>query len=299
MSYGDLRPMTWSEIVDRAFAVYRRNFGTFYLLQLGPQSVVWLLGLAFQQSFNKLTALGNNPSPSPDALIAAFASAVIPAMVIITIAVIVAAMQQASLTLAATHALLAEPITAGAAMSGAIYRMPAMIAAGIVSGLAQGAGLLCCCLPGIFLVLAFFVTVPAIIIEDCGPFRALSRSWELMMTGTPGTMHPLAKAGIIGLIVFAVGMAVGTLAGLPQLALSFGWGIRAASRGEEVDAMVFSSGLPFVLMALATGFQQVVASLVPPFTRIAAVLLFYDLKMRREGMDLLADDALAQPAEQA
>lgn len=296
MSQPALEPMTWSEILDRSFTLYRRHFARLYLIFLVPQLLSWIVGLAFQVRYQQFAAQIEN-SDDPAQMLAGFAAMLPVLAVAVTVGLFVVSLQFGALTLAVSRATFDEPITIGEAFQGSFYRMPSMLGTLILTGLLTGVGIVLCCLPGIFLMLALYLVIPAVIIEEAGPIAAISRSYELMMHRSPDTMHPLVKAGIIGLLIFAVQMAVGAVGALPNLLLGMGLGISAAVKGNGTpDMATLTQGLPLLLLAATTAFQTVVQALVPPLTATASVMLFYDLKMRREGFDLLEDDALSQPS---
>ena len=287
MSSFDLRPMEWSEILDRSFTVYRKTFFLLYLLYLLPQVVVWFVQVLTQRQVNELTSLMQTGAPQLDQMVTALAAAAVPLFILMIVALLGSAIQLGSMTLAVSHALFDQPVSMGEAYVGALHRLPSLVIAAILTGLAVFGGCLMFCVPGILLKLAFYVVVPAIVIDGVGGFAALGRSWELLTYRTPGATHPMLKAGIIGFLVFALQMIIGFVASLPTtVATMFLMFKAAAEGGPPPDPTTFTTGIPFVVLTMTGFFQTLIISLVPPFAAIATVLLFYDLKMRREGFDL-------------
>ncbi|HEX6425824.1 MAG TPA: hypothetical protein VFZ79_20200 [Acidimicrobiales bacterium] len=126
--------------------------------------------------------------------------------------------------------------------------------------LAEGVGLLGCYI-GAFFVMALFVPVAPIVgVEGCGPFEALRRSVRL----TKARYFPtLGIALLMGIVATLLSTA---LAALPQGVA--GW-------------IGYQQGWP--LLALGAILAEVI---VLPFVAAATVLLYLDLRVRLEGLDI-------------
>ncbi|WP_083931722.1 glycerophosphoryl diester phosphodiesterase membrane domain-containing protein [Nocardiopsis salina] len=114
-----------------------------------------------------------------------------------------------------------------------------------------------------------FLAMPIVVLERIGPISALARSWRL----TQGNWWRMFGIVLLTLaIVFAVTMlltfALGLFALIPtMIAEGADWGMTAATAvGVLVEALTYSITTPF-LAAVTT-------------------LLYVDLRMRREGLDL-------------
>lgn len=114
-----------------------------------------------------------------------------------------------------------------------------------------------------------FLAMPIVVLERIGPMSALARSWRLTQ-GNWWRMFGIVLLTLV--IVFAVTMilslALGLLALIPTMAAGDAdWGMTAANAvGVLVEALTYSITTPF-LAAVTT-------------------LLYIDLRMRREGLDL-------------
>jgi hypothetical protein len=115
-------------------------------------------------------------------------------------------------------------------------------------------GTACCILPGLFLLGALFATVPIIVLERQGVIDAMNRSWNLSSG---------MRIRVFAAIVFAQVQASLSIAPLTILALSLEIG-------------------PFHTQAAS----QVVVALVQPYAAIVLILVYYDLRVRREAFDL-------------
>jgi hypothetical protein len=108
--------------------------------------------------------------------------------------------------------------------------------------------------------------VAAMMAEDIGPIRGLGRSWNLVRGSWWRTFGILLVVGILQTII--------------SYALFILFGLIAA---------VFSTG-DFQAALVQVG-STLLSAVVSPITTIAVVLLYFDLRVRREGLDL---DQLAQ-----
>jgi hypothetical protein len=111
-------------------------------------------------------------------------------------------------------------------------------------------------IPGIFLAITWVVFSPAIVIEDQGAVRSLSRSWELVS----GRRWP--TLGVF--IVFFL------LTGLVSSVLS--------------RILSFGSGFTFADVVVTTAIGVVLA----PITAITVVVIYLDLRARKEDYDAVA-----------
>lgn len=94
-------------------------------------------------------------------------------------------------------------------------RLLLALVAGIVAGLAIIVGLLLFVLPGLYLLVRLRLVLPAVMLADCGPLEALSRSFDL----TDG--HGLTVFGVA--VVFGLaGLAVGGVVALQTGAFAGG-----------------------------------------------------------------------------
>lgn len=127
--------------------------------------------------------------------------------------------------------------------------------------------------------LRFVLTEPAVIIDKTGGMKALRRSWKLM-SGSMG------KGFLLYLIVIAVTTTLtGIIAGPTTVIIS----MATISKGAVS---------PFVLI-MHTLLSTILNTLTAPFLSIVAILLYYDIRIRKEGFDLeLLANELDQKAQE-
>lgn len=106
----------------------------------------------------------------------------------------------------------------------------------------------------------FVMVTPAVVVEGLGPVAAMRRAWRL----TWPRYWPVLGIGILsGLVAYLVGSVLGSPFELAALAVGFG------------------AGWP--LLALSGIVPQLVAT---PLVAIVATLVYYDARIRLEGLDL-------------
>jgi hypothetical protein len=139
--------------------------------------------------------------------------------------------------------------------------------------IAQVIGLALFILPGlavfcaaIYFLVRWSLTVAAMMAEDIGPIRGLGRSWNLVSGSWWRTFGILLIVGIMQLvIIYALGIFFELIA-------------KNVTTGD-------------VQLAVVQVGDTLLSALVSPITTIAVVLLYFDLRVRKEGLDL---DQLAQ-----
>jgi hypothetical protein len=146
----------------------------------------------------------------------------------------------------------------------ALRRLPGMILASIIWSVAVGIGMVLLLLPGIYLWGKLEFWVVAAFADDVGSIGGLGRSWEI----TQGNWWRSVTALTVALIVLAVfGAGADALAGV-----AYGLG--------------FTHDLTTLLL-IAQVIQGVVAIFVLPILPAVALSVYYDMKLRRDGADLL------------
>jgi hypothetical protein len=148
-----------------------------------------------------------------------------------------------------------------------------LLASWLLVHLAEGIGMFLCGLPGLAAMTWFLVTAPVIGAEGLGPIQAMRRSARL----TARRFWPVMGLSILsGLVAYLFNQALGLL---PTVLALF----------------VGTEGVGWVLLA-ASG---VLTSLITmPVVAGATVLIYLDLRVRTEGLDLelQATDAFGPPA---
>jgi len=139
---------------------------------------------------------------------------------------------------------------------------------------------------GSFLWVRLAFAAPALLLERVGVGQALRRSWRL----TAGSWWRVF--GILLLTVVISFVASGLLATPLSLVGSV---VGEALGGSSDDGAAFRQGL--LVSQLFANLGSVLASTVTaPFSAAVTALLYIDLRIRREGLDVALARAAAQPA---
>jgi glycerophosphoryl diester phosphodiesterase family protein len=128
---------------------------------------------------------------------------------------------------------------------------------------------------GIWVLIRWTVAMPAMFGEDIGPIRALGRSWEL----TRGNWWRIFGLWLISSILVSI---------IVYALLALFGGIAAVIPGPAGD----------LRSALVNTITTIVGALVGAITPIVFTMLYLDLRVRKEGLDLdqLARQAAPGPA---
>ncbi|HXC80159.1 MAG TPA: glycerophosphoryl diester phosphodiesterase membrane domain-containing protein [Candidatus Acidoferrum sp.] len=260
-----LRPLEIGDLLDETFRMYRRHFflfaGISVILSI-PLAVG--AGFSFFNLFNDL-ALQTSSNQPPD-LGPTLASLAI----VLVLAIALYPLLYGSITYAACESALGRPVTFWGAMRAALSRYLHIL--GYFALLTAMAILFCLFPLWIWIGVRWIAWMPAMFIENIGLGTALGRSWRLVEGRWWRTF----------LILFLMYILVEVVAGALQAFLSLG----------QFLLQAFVSTYLSLAISEATGI--LVSSLVAPILQIATVLIYFDLRVRREGLDLFQ---LAQRVE--
>ncbi len=268
-----IRAMSVGDIFDETIRLYRQNFRTFVgivaILQV-PLVVLQMIQLAIVgPAFSGFPSVaGGQPQFGP--IIFWIASALSLGL----ISFIAYLVNQAAMSSAISERYLGHRITVGRSYRVALGCFWRMLGATLLSGIALA--LLTMTIVGIpfaiFFGIRWSLVVPAITLEGKGVRKGLSRSsglvkgswWRvvvvLLIASIAMYLVAAIPGGIVGLVILGVGATI--------------------SPGSTSALTVINSGIGGIFGILA-------APLVPT----AITLLYYDLRIRKEGFDLqvLAD----------
>jgi hypothetical protein len=307
-----LRPLGVGEILDGAFTSIRRNpratLGIAALLLTASAVITTTLSLILvhyvgtvnlptpgqqlttEQASHLLTRMGEVLAPT--------------AAVSIVLAFIVDTVLTGLLTVVIGRSVLGHKITAGEAWQIARPRLPALIGAtllipliliglwaayaivlivlavlhapgALIGGLAA-LGAIAGVVLTIWFTIMFRMAAQAVVLEREGPVRALGRSWRLVR----GSFWR-----VLGITLLA-GLIVVVTAGVLQIPFS----LLAALAGGGNSLLPATGGNVAGILISAVG-GVVAGAVARPISAGVAVLLYVDLRMRREGLDLVLQTA--------
>ncbi len=132
----------------------------------------------------------------------------------------------------------------------------------LLSNLPGGIGLIWAACFGV----RFLLAEPAVVLEQVGAGGALSRSWNLIR----GSMWK--GLGLVAIVAGVTLLVTGVVTGPTTFAI-----MTKTMAHREVSRS---------LLAIHTVLAALVQTLVAPWSSIAWILLYYDLRIRKEGFDL-------------
>ena len=136
-----------------------------------------------------------------------------------------------------------------------------------------------------YLSIKFSVASPAMVLENLGVFAAIGRSWSL----TRGNFWRLFGINILTAIITSIVAGIfGGIAG----ALGAIFVVAGSSSPEDVIA---SLNTTYILTMVMSTIAQL---LILPFTSSVNALLYIDLRMRKEGLDVELRNAVAEQQAQ-
>jgi hypothetical protein len=292
----DLRPLTLGELLDRSFSLFRRHFWLFVGIMALPSVFALALGL--------ISSLINTPGGSPAAITQGgspeariwFAVGLVGmAFLMFIVYMLTYAVALGATTIAVSHIYADVPTSirsAYAPLKGKVGRLAllfllvairlfAVFVAGVgVIAAAAGVSALatpilsvlitfvgivtvfCLCL---WVMMRYAVSVPVALLEDESATDAIRRSIEL----TRGNL-----GRVFALIVFSAVIAYAVL-----LIFQGPFLAAAVMAGPQTSAGFWANMLGTVSGSIGGAFTS-------PLLIVAYVVLYYDLRVRKEGLDL-------------
>jgi hypothetical protein len=268
-----LRPLGVGEILDVGIKIYWRHAVTLFkivvFVVLPAQIVVNVIEIsaapAGTQVFSGSGVFG--PGIGTSNTVTLSNSDVTTFIVGLAVALLINALAgklaQGACFRAVADAYLGDPIDARSSLRYALRRLPALVGVSILGTLLASIGLIFCIVPGVYLWVAFFVAVPALLVEGARPIKALGRSRRLVK----GRWWPMFGVALVGyfLVLIVSSVVSGLVLGIASI----------GSHGTVVG---------FVLATLST---TVGSMLTTPAVAAFATVAYIDLRVRKEGFDLL------------
>ena len=256
-----LRPLGVGELLDAAFKIYRGRFKTLILAVAVPVIPVIVL--------STILTISAQPRPSTDpttglaTLDGGDVGLTLAATLIGAFALIIAtSVATAACFRSISGAYVGDDPTWQESLKFGFSRIWSVLGLTFLSGLASLAGLLLCCI-GVIVPMAWFaVAMPALLLEGIGAGDAMGRSKRLV----DGMFWRVLGIVLLGTILASVFQS---MLSAPLVAILF----------ADVDQWVEQ---------LVNGVVQIfTTTLVTPFTAALTTALYVDLRVRKEGFDLM------------
>jgi hypothetical protein len=255
-----LRPLEVGDLLDETFRIYRRHF-----LLFAGISVIIAIPAAGLQGYSFFTLFSSFLQSTTTGQPFNFNS-LLPSLVVIAVGyvinVLLSPYSYGAVIYAACESALGHPVTVWDALRGVTRRYFAILGYVLLVALM---GLLFCLLPlWIWIWVGWVAVLPVMFVENVGLGTAMGRSWQLVQGRWWRTFL------ILLLIVLVWYFA--------RIALEAFIALANALIGVVVSA--------YVVLAITQAAAIIVAALVNPVLQIAIVLIYFDLRVRREALDL-------------
>jgi hypothetical protein len=255
---AQFQPMGVGEILDQTFKLYRKNLIRFLAIMAVVQVPITLVTLVLQALLAAPaapTATGR-PAFSFDQLIVVLCS--------VWLSVIGMTLARGALSKSVSESYLGNEVSVGEAYRFVLPKFGRLIWASILVGLIIMLGFVLFIVPGVIFSLWFALAAAVVVIEDRKATESMGRS-RLLAKGN------LGKIFLVSLTVFAIALVIGLLC-------SFAAGILGRLMSAPAGSMS--------LIAIQTLFNLAAQIIAGPIGATAIILLYYDLRIRKEGFDL-------------
>ncbi|MHB8588710.1 MAG: hypothetical protein ACYDA0_07645 [Candidatus Dormibacteraceae bacterium] len=255
-----LRPLEIGDLLDETFRMYRRHFvlfaGLSVILSIPAAGLSGFGTYALFSGLLQETTLGQGPS------LGNLESALVVAGIFLVVDLALVPLFYGAVTYAACESALGRPVTASGVLMGVLRRYFPLLGYWLLIGVMLAAF---CLLPlWIWIWVSWVVVMPVMFIENASLGAAMGRSWRLLEGRWWRTF-------LILFLMFIVFYAV-------RIALS-----AFIALGQTLLQVVVSS---VVVLWISGATSVIIDALVNPILQIAIVLIYFDLRVRREGLDL-------------
>ncbi len=266
-----LRPLEIGDVLDETFRMYRRHFALFAGISvIFSVPLAALSGYGYFALFNFAATQATSSNPGD---FNSFLGSLSPLAAGVLVNVAVLPLLYGGVSYAVCQSAIGNPVTLWGALRGAFRRYFQVLFYYLLLGLMV---VVFCLFPlWIWISVSWIVVLPAMFVENTGLFAAMGRSWRLVQGRWWRTFFILLLVFVLN---YVVSLALGAFLYLGQVLLT----------------ILLS---PYVALAIYEGAVVLVSALVNPVLLIAIVLIYFDLRIRKEGLDLfqLAQQVTVSP----
>jgi hypothetical protein len=255
-----LRPLSVGETLDAAINLYRR-----YAVLLWQAVAVVVLPLAVIQVIVVRASLPSGVFLQNGTLyttnLNGSTTGVVPSLAVIVIGALAQLLSIGAVFKLLLDGYLGRRPELGESFAFAAARLGSLVWLAILGGVLVVIGLFIVIIPGIYLIGAFSVAIPVLMMEGRTGLSALGRSRELVSGRWWPTIARIVVAGLlVGILEIVVGLInVGSALGISNVTLYF-----------AVNALV----------------SAVASIIAAPFTAAVVLVTYIDLRVRKEALDL-------------
>lgn len=258
--------MSVGDILDRGLKLLLARLPTLYLINLLFLSPIIVVVLTTPQLVAVLA--GNQPTSSAVGL------GVGVGLLVLFLTLLLQPLGNAAILHVIAEEFAGRPVGAGAALRFALGRFLPLFGSSLLAGLCVGVGFLLLIVPGIIFLIWFVFVAQIVVVEGISGSPALGRSRALTAGYRGRIFGLLILFGIIGWIVGLVPTAIEKYV-LPSYEL-----VPAGPGGARVPVLHYGNYLVTTLLA------QLVNILVQCYQAVGMTLVYFDVRIRKEGYDL-------------
>jgi hypothetical protein len=259
----DLRPLSLGEILDRTFSLYRQNFLLFAGIVALPQLPTLALGLV-QIQLLRTPAVRLAGQPPPD-FANAFSTLGVGSLIAIVFNVVAYLFTHGGTVFAVSELYLGRTTTIGNSLRRMWGKLGSLFVLLLLNFMAIVGALILLVVPGFYVACRLITCVPVALLENLGPGESFSRSFRL-------TEDDAGRSFVIYLLYYFL-----LLAAIVLLVYPFTYATVLSARNPDMMRL-------WSTLNLLGGFFAGVV--VAPIFTIAATVFYYDLRVRKEGLDL-------------
>lgn len=259
-----LRPLEIGDLLDETFRMYRRHFPLFagisIILSI-PTAALYGLLLASLSSVLQQA----NGRTAPD--LSFLTPLLLGAGAGLLINLLILPFSMGAVMYLACESALGRPVTVGSVAKGILRRYFPLLGFWLLFHISLYVAILLCVAPvalWAWIFVSWIVVTPAMFVENIGLRAAMGRSWGLVQGRW---WHTFLILCLMVILWYIAQVALGAFLQLGQIVLG----------------LVMS---PFLAAGIASTIAQLISAVVDPILQIALVLIYFDRRVRREGLDL-------------
>ncbi len=285
-SPSPLRPIPFRALIDQAMALTRGHFRPIYPLPAALFTAGHtLIVVAQMRMFAGLRMAPGGVSPS-----ALFAGLGLFGVFMLAYWLTVG-LATATTTAVAVDVVGGRPVRLGYRLGGVLR--PRFWGTLLLAGGLTLLSMLLCFFPAIYVGLLFFLVIPVMVEEGRFGPAALGRSKDLIRYNPQGRFlnAPMVKAAVIGLVIWLLSATAGVVVQVPfgivkQILLFRAIAAHGAGSAQTISPIIPWLDFPAALL------NGLITAAIQLYGAFAVALFFFDLRARKEGLDL--ERALAE-----
>ncbi|SOD73100.1 hypothetical protein SAMN05892883_2395 [Jatrophihabitans sp. GAS493] len=279
-----LRPLGVGDILDGSFRTIRRNpkatLGLSAIIAVLQVAVVAIFELILNHNLSDLGSFSTNDDGTVGLSGGQVAGALGGGLLSLGVTVVFGAVLTGMLTIVVTDDVLGRRIELAEVWARTRPRLPGLIGLSLIVGIVPTIGLLFCLAPGIWLWGIWALAIPAFMVEKVSLGGALSRSKHLV----DGSFWRVWGIRALGWIIVSIISVIVAAPFSIAATLISGQSLTGGSDGN------------FAVYVLITSIGSVlITTFAAPIKAGIDALLYVDQRMRREGLDIVLQQAALQP----